>query len=230
MSNKLKIVFISCLLSLIAFGVFAQQSQPNIEIISPADDAVFPDGSELTLSYRAENFSFVDFKNNREPFPGNPNAGHAHFWVIPADFEGELNHDAAEKLLDDFRPETFSVDGEGEYKVVIELTQNHHKSFDPPVRDEVNFWVGSGPSAGGEIFSALQGSGPLYKYSALVLLGLLIAYAGFKAYKKFRYKKKVETANEGLPLSDPGGQKTEDTSTVSSIEGESDNNSNSSEN
>ena len=202
---------------------FAQQNLPSVEIISPVSDAVYPDGSELTLTYRTEGFTFVDYKNNREPFPGNPNAGHAHFWVVPADFEGEPAHDDAKKLLQDFRPEKFSVNEPGEYKVIIELTQNNHAPYDPPVRAETIFKVGD-ISVASETFEALQRSIPLYKFSAVGLLGLLVLYAGFKTYKKFVYKKKIETANEGLPKSDPGGQKTQDTSTTSQIEGKDKNN------
>lgn len=203
-----KLLFVVyCLLFITGTPVQAQQSLPALEIISPTDGVAYEDGQELKLFFRTENFTFVDFKNNREPFPGNSNAGHAHLWVVPAGFEGDLNHDAAKKILQDFRPEKFAVDGPGKYKVIVELTQNHHLAYDPPVRQEAIFTIGQ-PALSSEVGEAVFSGDSAYSVAAMGLIALIILLLILKAvlyYKKRRNKNKT---GDALPLSEAGGNNT----------------------
>ncbi|OGZ61252.1 MAG: hypothetical protein A2919_01415 [Candidatus Spechtbacteria bacterium RIFCSPLOWO2_01_FULL_43_12] len=125
--------------------VKAQEVQPEIKIVSPTLDQRFEEGEEITVEFEVNNFTFVDFKSNTEPFPGNSNAGHAHLWVVDEKSTIEdLEHDSARKILST-TPIKLSPMEEGRYKIVMELTQNHHVAYGPPARAEVSFRVGDPP-------------------------------------------------------------------------------------
>lgn len=138
---------------------------PQVTIIEPATEAELPIRQDVTLTFSVENFVFVDFKNNTEPHPSGPNAGHAHLWVDDVSY----SHDAARKLLST-DPVVLGTLERGTHTVVIELSGNDHSVYDPPARASIEFRVGSGGLSG------LLGAGG-GGFGALVLL--ILALAGF---------------------------------------------------
>ncbi|MEX2144836.1 MAG: hypothetical protein WD712_00435 [Candidatus Spechtbacterales bacterium] len=119
------------------------QSPPSVEIISPQIGEVFEPEEEITLSIQVEDFVFVIFKSFSVPFPGNDNAGHAHVWVVREDVSSDsLEHDSSRAILGTTPIKLFAPTETGTYKIVVELTQNHHVPYDPPARDEVLIYVG----------------------------------------------------------------------------------------
>ena len=140
-------LFVSFAAILSPMAAFAQVDPPvpppapEIVITIPIEGQEVPVGEEVSVVFTVDNFLFVDFKNNSEPFPGNPNAGHAHLWIDPP--KGELAHDAAQKLLST-DPIALGTLERGTHTIAIELTQNDHTPFDPPALAEVRFRVGRG--------------------------------------------------------------------------------------
>lgn len=162
-----KTLFVSLLLSVATFVSAQEMPASSVRIIAPINSVQLPEGGDVTVRFGVRNFVFVDFKNNREPFPGNPNAGHAHLWVDDMSF----NHDAAQKILST-DPISLGALKNGEHTIAIELTQNDHTPFHPPVRASVTFDVGKK-----SIFSGIAGGtagGPL----GMVVVVLLAAAAG----------------------------------------------------
>ena len=154
--------------------VKAQEVQPEIKIVSPTDDQQFAEGEEITVEFEVENFIFVDFKSNTEPFPGNDNAGHAHLWVADEKSTIEnLEHDSARKILST-TPVKLPPMEEGRYKIVMELTQNHHVLYDPPARTEADFQAGEPP---------ISISVSKFWLAGFILVALAVS-GGFVVYKK----------------------------------------------
>jgi hypothetical protein len=114
-----------------------QTPSPKITISSPADGEVYRASGNLNLEFLVENFTFVDFKSNTEPFPGNRNAGHARLWIDPPVVPKLENSrkilSTSEISLDDL-----SV---GRHKIIMELVQNNFESYNPAVREEVSFYI-----------------------------------------------------------------------------------------
>lgn len=195
---------VACLLLLVVVQTNAQGPLPEVEIRTPVEGQIYEPGEDIKLSIKTSGFTFVDFKNNRELYVANPDAGHADVWVVPAgNFIDSLNHDEAKKVLSDFNFIKFPAMETGEYKFVVELVRNDHSSFDPPIREVVSFRVGA-PSG----VAQLRDADSSYTYTFLGFVILLAGFLGLGFYKRFSQKRKIETASEGLPLSNPGGQKT----------------------
>lgn len=143
------LLLLTCLLSLTP--TFAQTLQPSVTILSPIKGQEFNGGTvDLTLS--VQNFVFVDFKNNTVPFPGNPNAGHAHMWIDPAP-------KGMESVVYEVKsPDIQNLDAldRGSYTVTVELVQNNHESFNPRVFETVSFKVNEPTTSGKYIVTSRE--------------------------------------------------------------------------
>lgn len=159
------------------------QEAPRLEILLPVDGVSHAIDEEITVRIAVENFVFVDVGGNREPFAGaGVNAGHAHLWVLnrgqtpgTGSDPGErgsrtkLSHDSARKLVSD-DPVRLGTLPRGTYAVIVELTQNHHESFSPPVVAATKFRVGTGA------FGVL-GAGD-FDTTSLVMLAVVLLVIG----------------------------------------------------
>lgn len=182
-----KILVFSLSFSFAAGAAIAQEQaasgpSPKVTILEPADGAEFSPGQDVTVKFSVENFLFVDFKNNAEPFPGGPNAGHAHLWLDPPKGQ-EYNHDTGRKLLST-DPVNLGGLSREKHTVTMELTQNDHKPFDPPVRTTATFYVGK---AG--VLGALTGGSE----NGWVLVALLVLAGGGFIYWFIRLQKIAKT-------------------------------------
>jgi len=120
-----------------------QVSPPELIISSPVDGEMYGTSENLNLEFSVENFTFVDFKGNTVPFPGDKNAGQARLWIDPPIVHGPED---AKKILS---TESVSLRGlgAGRHKIVIELVQNNLESYSPPVRAEAVFYIATSRSA-----------------------------------------------------------------------------------
>ncbi|MBI3287327.1 MAG: hypothetical protein HYZ68_04695 [Chloroflexi bacterium] len=145
---------------------------PSFEIVSPTGGATV--GSEVTLELSISNLTVV------EPgAPLNPSQGHFHIFL-----DGGSDYEVVYSIS-----HTLSNLAPGDHKVRVELRQNNHSPFDPPVVREVNFTAGE--AAGGapayamEILSPIEGSvvsGPDVTVQ-LKLVGLQLVEPGGYVYK-----------------------------------------------
>lgn len=156
-------------------GLFALPvaAAPSVSILVPTEGAAVPFGEEVQLLIEAQDFLFVDYKNNTERFPGNPDAGYALFWL---DSEGELELESGNKMLSD-RVVNLGKLPIGEHRLVVELIRNDVSRFDPPITAETSFTIGED---GSEI---LQG-GILFALATLFFVGISFLFMR-RAYQRF---------------------------------------------
>ncbi|MEX2144837.1 MAG: hypothetical protein WD712_00440 [Candidatus Spechtbacterales bacterium] len=173
--KKFIVLFLFVLSYVFVFSyVYAQE--PAVVIISPTEGQQFAEEEEITVSIQVEDFVFVNFKDYREPFPGNDNAGHAHLWVVPVETEtSALNHDDARQLAGTTPVKITAPQKGGEYKMVVELTQNHHAPYDPPAVAQADFSVKKPFSS-----SAYFVYGGLALFVVLIMLAFIFAKRRFK--------------------------------------------------
>lgn len=166
-------VFVLAMLSHAQMAIAA----PEIRMLYPIDGSVVPADREVTISFAVDDFLFVDFKNNREPFPGNDNAGHVRMLFGEADL---LESDILEgdKLLSS-RPIQLGTLEEGKYRVVLEAIRNDNTRYDPPVQATSAFSV-KRPGA----FSGGPAAAPIGLIS--VLLGLVFGYGVYVQVRQNR--------------------------------------------
>lgn len=142
--------FVFSYVFVLSYETNAQELRPEIEIFTPISGFVFEEDQEIVVSFKTKNFTFVNFKNNSVPFPGTTTAGHGHLWINTPD--KKLEHDNAQKLLSPSSIRLPSME-KGKYIITIELTQNHHVSYEPPVRAKVKFFVNEKSGILSRVFS-----------------------------------------------------------------------------
>jgi hypothetical protein len=177
--------------------VFAKNEIPNypsVKILSPIGGKTYGKIDILDFAFEVNNFTFVDFKGNTVPFPGNPYAGHAYIWIDKSGFGLNLE-DAALKILsvDAVNLGGLSI---GRHTVTIELVQNNKEPFDPPVRDDVAFWTlyGTPGSIGKLTYKSEDVAVPVGEKHFLavptyIMIAVLVAIFSFIWW---RYKKAVK--------------------------------------
>ena len=133
--RKLAIVTTLVLASVVP--VLAQNVSPSVKIISPPDSAIYGKVDYLEFAFETENFTFVDFKSNTVPFPGNPNAGHAYIW-IDTPLNQQTPDNAALKVLSVDAVNLGGIDA-GQHTATMELVGNDNNSYSPRVLDTVTF-------------------------------------------------------------------------------------------
>lgn len=95
---------------------------PTVELVEPTAGAEVPAG-ELTVKVTATDLEFTMASNKNVP-----GQGHLHVTLDDRPYEMSVE---PQIVLKDVEP--------GEHKLVVELVQNNTVSFDPPVKQEIEF-------------------------------------------------------------------------------------------
>lgn len=102
--------------------------QSSFEIVAPAEGATV--GSEVAVQLSVSNLTVVEAGG-----PLNPNEGHFHFFL-----DGGSDYEVVYSTS-----HTLTNLAPGPHTVRVDLRQNNHALFDPPVVREVSFTVGETP-------------------------------------------------------------------------------------
>lgn len=142
MKIVVKLFIIILLFPIISLSVSAQT--PTKKPISPKVDDDFPRltivspeqgsqilGSKVTVTFVVNNFIFVDFAKRNKKTAGE---GHMHVWLD----EENPTPENAQKIIKatNFNLEDVPV---GNHQLMLELVNNDHSSFNPPVIKIVSF-------------------------------------------------------------------------------------------
>ncbi len=164
----LLIVTVWSMLILSPLSAVAQEG-PTLTVTAPKDGAVLK-ASNVTLKFDVTDFTFVPSnvplaEAGKQPEANRPGEGHLH---------ARLDLQPVVVLTRD-EPYTFTNIPPGEHQLTVEVAQNDHSPFSPPVVQQIRFRT-TGPETLPETGSqpALQS----HVVPTLLVLGVLLVSAG----------------------------------------------------
>lgn len=104
--------------------------EPTLTIASPEEGSTIL-GTNITVDFTVGGLVLTDFERVQTPKTG---MGHLHFWL-------DSPVAKPERAIENFRNESFTFTRvpEGNHTLVVEVVNNDHSSFRPPVAQIVSF-------------------------------------------------------------------------------------------
>jgi hypothetical protein len=153
----------------------------QLMITAPADRAAV-DGPAVTVRYEVNGVTLVPpfialEEAGTRPEANRPDQGHLHFMLdtFPLAFWGEPDS------------YTFNDVPSGEHQLAVELVQNDHSPFSPPVAQQIRFRTAAGASPAANAAAAMSATMPVagqlppelvFRHALLLLAGLALAVGG----------------------------------------------------
>lgn len=161
---------------LFAIGKRQFKDPPTLLIAQPqAHSTIF--GDSLTVRAIVDNLVLTNFERVKRNQKGQ---GHLHLWLdtTPLTVETAIHHFSVEDYV-------FTSVSEGKHTLVVEVVNNDHSSFDPPVMQIVEFETITGPT-GGPTKPPTVSSSPLLHpqwQPILLLLAVVLLIGGFLLWR-----------------------------------------------